>query len=805
MSEANDVNLGEVDQREHERLCAYVFGELSSLERADFERELAASPALRAEHVRLVRTLDLVGVVGRERAELPASARTDLLAAAGAERAWRPRATLRLAAAAAGIAAVTLAAIRLGRPEARSVARPVAGPVAGPGSGPVTSPVASPVELEAAQLLAAAGAPVLTPNAGYLIDPNSIHIGRFGSQPGIHVNELAGFESGPTPNYSYFTWTDTSLVQDGIGHLSWAPHPSPAPQVLPAPTPGACTVNGGATGPFTTQANLESLESILDACRVQNGETPRDMYFRFWGDNAFAETRADAQSTFAIDQDTASYTLARSYLNAGSLPPPESVRTEEFINAFPASIDAPRDETFALSCELAPSRFPTADPASFEFAPQQRWLLACNVRGREVAPQERTRLNLTLVVDVSGSMLEGNRLDLVRHALSLLAGQLFPTDMVSLVTFAAEARLALPPTSMSNRAAFESALSELAANGGTNAEAGLVLGYQQAEAMLDPLANNRVVLCSDGVANIGQTEHGALTERVNAWREKGIFLNTIGVGMGNHNDVLLEQLADRGDGVCRYVDSPTEAKKVMVDELVGTLETIARDVKLQVEFDPAFVTRWRLLGYENRAVADADFRNDKVDAGEAQAGRQTTALYELDLGGAIDGNPVIGKLQARWSPLERGERQAEERSLPIRISHASWTFDAASAGFRRSALVAQAAELLRGSVHARGDSIDELVAESEKLALQLREPAFDEFVGLVKRARDLLLARQAARPELLRLAEELRESIVRQQALEQQARAHDEHRLAEALRQNRELEARIRALTQAAPGGGEQR
>jgi Ca-activated chloride channel family protein len=358
---------------------------------------------------------------------------------------------------------------------------------------------------------------------------------------------------------------------------------------------------------------------------------------------------------------------------------------------------------------------------------------------------------------------------------------------------------------MANRAAFESALFALAPDGGTNAEAGLVLGYAQAEGMLDPHANNRVVLCSDGVANIGQTEHDALTERVKAWREKGIFLNTIGVGMGNHNDVLLEQLADRGDGVCRYVDSPAEAKKVMVDELVGTFETIARDVKLQVEFDPARVKRWRLLGYENRAVADADFRDDEVDAGEAQAGRQTTALYELDLDGAVDGDPVIGKLHARWLPLARGEQQAQERTLPIRISHATWTFDAASAGFRRSALVAQAAELLRGSVHARGDSIDELIAESEKLALQLREPSFDEFVGLVKRARELLVARSTARPELQRLAEELRANLVRQQALEQQAREHGARQLAEALRQNRELEERIRALTQSGQGGAGQR
>jgi Ca-activated chloride channel homolog len=802
MSEANDVTHGEIDQREHERLCAYVFGELSQSERAEFERELAASAALRAEKERLARTLEVVGGVGRERVELPESARAELFAAAGTARAWRPRTTLRFAAAAAGIAAVTLAAIRLARPEA------------------------DPVESKATEPVAAAGVPVVTPSAGFLLDPNSIYIGRFASKPGISVNDLAGLEIGTSPNYSYYTWRGTSVLQDGAGHVPWAENPGPPALVIPPLILGLCQLqpqsgvpDGGvcanpSIGPggrtevptvFEERPSPEMLESVLASCRPSAGETPRDMYFRFWGDNAFAETRADARSTFAIDQDTASYTLARSYLNAGSLPPPESVRTEEFVNAFPAYVDAPQAETFALSCELAPSRFPTADPASLEFAPQQRWLLACNVRGREVVAQERTRLNLTLVIDVSGSMLEDNRLELVKHSLSLLAGELYPTDTVSLVSFAAEARLALPPTAMSNRAAFESALSELAADGRTNAEAGLVLGYQQAEAMLDPLANNRVVLCSDGVANIGQTEHDALTARVKAWREKGIFLNTIGVGMGNHNDVLLEQLADRGDGVCRYVDSPAEAKKVMVDELVGTLETIARDVKLQVEFDPAHVRRWRLLGYENRAVADADFRNDQVDAGEAQAGRQTTALYELDLGGVIDGDTVIGKLHARWLTLARGEQEAQERTLPIRISHAAWTFDAASAGFRRSALVAQAAEVLRGSVHARGDSLDELVAETDKLAVQLGQPAFDEFAELLKRARVLLAGPQAVRPELQRLADDLRSCVVRLQALELDARGRNEQLLAEVQRESRELEARMRALTETATGAAQQR
>ncbi|TAJ19311.1 MAG: DUF3520 domain-containing protein [Planctomycetota bacterium] len=827
----------ELGQREHERLCGYVFGELTEAERADVERELARSPALRAEHAKLVRTLEVVGAAGSEPLALSEPAREELVAAVGGARDWNGRATLRLAAA-AGIAAAALVVIRLARPGDRDVGRAERLHLA---DG--TAPACAPEAAAALQTQLAA----TTPPTAQPTRPEAIYIGRFGSKPGVSVIDLNSFGQTQAPGVSSFSGTldRTSGLGaynvpnlggfggasgfDAAGTaLSWAPHPNPPPLVFPPLSvtpysggvqgallipplqPGMVTIAGVADGGLcgnpsvvqidaitrmlSEQGSAAACDSILAACRATSGETPRDMYFRFWGDNPFVEARADRLSTFAIDQDTASYTLARSYLNQNQLPPPASVRTEEFVNAFRPYVEPPQNDALALTCELAPSRFPTADPASVEFAPQQRWTLACNVRGRDVVPQERARMNLTFVVDVSGSMREGNRLDLVKHALGLLAGELFATDTVSLVTFSTEARVVLPPTAMANRAALESALSELSPDGGTNAEAGLVLGYAQAEAMLDPQANNRVVLCSDGVANIGATEQGALSERVKASREKGILLNTIGVGMGNLNDALLEQLADRGDGVCRYVDSAQEAKKVMVDELTGTLETIARDVKLQVEFDPAYVLRWRQVGYENRAVADADFRNDKVDAGEAQAGRQTTALYELDLGGAIDGDPVIGTLRARWQPVRRGGAP-QERALPIRISDAAWTFGAASAGFRRSALVAQAAEVLRGSVHARGDSIDALVEECERLAPELSDPAFYEFVELVRRARELLNARYAAEPELQRLIDALRENSVRRQALEQAAR--DRQQLDELQRRSSELEAQIRQLLEA--------
>lgn len=804
---------GELDQREHERLCAYACGEMDGQERAAFERELAASPRLRAEHARLVRTLEVVAAAGSEPLALSEPARDELVASAAGARGWSARSTMRFAAA-AGIAAAVLFVVRLARPgasETRRAAKLVVADALEPECVPApTEQEPEPTErMSEAPQAGLAFAPSSPSAPGLVLDPTArvkleTQLAQTFAPPALPRVAL-----GEEPRYSYYTWRDTWIL--------------PEPLAIPPLEPGTATINGGQFGVFgairAADPGLQitdcdtitfglpqfaagaQIDSVLAACRVASTETPRDMYFRFWGDNAFVDARADRLSTFAIDQDTASYALARGYLSQNQLPPPASVRTEEFVNAFRPYVDAPQSDTFALSFELAPSRFPTADPASLEFAPAQRWMLSCSVRGREVALQERTPLNLTFVVDTSGSMREGNRLDLVKHTLGLLAEQLFPTDRVALVSFAQEARVVLAPTPMANRAAFEGALSALAPEGGTNAEAGLVLGYAQAEGMLDPRANNRVVLCSDGVANIGATEQAVLGERVKSSREKGIFLNTVGVGMGNHNDALLEQLADRGDGVCRYVDSAAEAKRVMVDELTGTLETIARDVKLQVEFDAEYVARWRQLGYENRAVAAGAFRDDRVDAGEAQAGRQTTALYELDLAGAPSGDPLIGTLRVRWQPTQRGGA-AQERALPIRLGRAAWTFAAASAGFRRSALVAQAAEVLRGSVHARGDSLDELVAECERLALELRDPSFDEFVGLVRRARELALARRAQQGELERLTDELRENSVRRQVIEQQARERQWQELEELAQRSRDLEARIQVLLEAARAAG---
>lgn len=483
------------------------------------------------------------------------------------------------------------------------------------------------------------------------------------------------------------------------------------------------------------QAIEARIESILGGCRRLPNERPRDMYFRVWGDNGYEFPRIDRLSTFSVDVDTASYALARNYLVSGYLPEKAAVRTEEFLNYFKGDVKPPEKGTFAIETEIAPSLFGGTPDA---------WMLRVAIRGKEISKSERTPVALTFVIDVSGSMREGNRLELVKDALRLLATQLDARDSVAIIAFSNDARLVLPTTSAKNRLALEQALQPLAPEHSTNTEAGLRLGYEQAFAHLDPNAQNRVVLLTDGVANVGITDPNAMLDRVVNQRKAGIYLNTIGVGMQNHNDGLLEQLADRGDGLCNYVDDAAEAKRALVDNFTGAFQPIARDVKVQVEFDPTQVERYRLLGYENRAIADQDFRNDAVDAGEVGAGHQVIALYEL-VPTASRGDGPLATVRLRWKD-PRGEgasEQAHESAHAVTAKSVAGAYAATSPGYRRAVLVAQFAEFLRRSVHAHGDSLDRLLEEAQKLARELHDPEFDEFVALVQKSREMIVARLA--------------------------------------------------------------
>ena len=339
-------------------------------------------------------------------------------------------------------------------------------------------------------------------------------------------------------------------------------------------------------------------------------------------ENGVLLTREQPVSTFSIDVDTGSYANVRRFLNQGQLPPKDAVRTEELINYFDYAYPRPHDrgQPLALTTELAPTPW---NPNTH--------LLLIGLQG--YVPEQRPAANLVFLIDVSGSMDQPNKLPLLISAFKLLAGQLEARDRVSLVTYAGNAGVVLEPTPGDQRAKILGALEQLRAGGSTHGSAGIQTAYRLAEQARLPEGINRVILATDGDFNVGTVNHEALIQLIEQERAKGISLTTLGFGGGNYNDQLMEQLADKGNGNYAYIDTLQEARKVLVDELASTLETIAGDVKVQIEFNPAQVTEYRLIGYENRLLAREDFTNDRVDAGEVGAGHRVTALYEITLAG----------------------------------------------------------------------------------------------------------------------------------------------------------------------------
>ena len=358
-------------------------------------------------------------------------------------------------------------------------------------------------------------------------------------------------------------------------------------------------------------------------------------FFQNYGVNPFIDPRADHLSTFAMDVDTASYSVARRFVLDGNRPDPDSVRVEEFVNYFDQEYPQPRRGAFAIHVDGAHSPFT-----------QDTWIARVGIQGRDVPDHRRKDATLVFVIDTSGSMSRENRLELVKRALRLLVRELRPTDQIGIVTYGNRGHAILNPTEAKHDDYILEVIDGLYPGGSTNAEEGLRLGYEMADRWLNPERITRIILLSDGVANVGQTGPEAILNQVRKYVNEGVTLSTVGVGMGNYNDVLMEQLANDGDGNYFYIDNLTEAWKSFVDNLTSTLQVIARDAKIQVSFNPDVVHSYRLIGYENRDVADRDFRNDSVDAGEVGAGHSVTALYELRLHERIDG--PIAKVHVRY-------------------------------------------------------------------------------------------------------------------------------------------------------------
>jgi Ca-activated chloride channel family protein len=436
--------------------------------------------------------------------------------------------------------------------------------------------------------------------------------------------------------------------------------------------------------------------------------------------NQTTRTALDAQSTFAIDVDTASYTWARrTLLQENALPAPDGVRVEEWVNAFDYRLTPPKSTPFAISVEGATSPFD-----------ESRTLVKVSLKGRVVTDDTRKPAHLVFLVDVSGSMDAPDRLPLAKRALSVLTRQLKPTDTVSLVTYAGSTEVVLEPTSGAQQAKILSAIEGLGAGGGTAMGSGMELAYQRAVRQVRRGATTRVIVLTDGDANIGRNLTAEqMLSSVHAYVEEGVTLTTVGFGVGNYRGGLLEQLADKGNGQALYVDGEAAIQKEFNQKLTGNLEVIAKDVKVQVTFDPAVVSSYRLIGYENRAVADEDFRNDRVDAGELGAGHTVTALYEVALTSKAG---ALGKVAVRGQLPDSGE--AFETELPIARTAVAHALEDMGADYRFATAVALGADTLRGNTAGAWS-----LASIADLALHAADerPERLEFVQLLRRADDL--------------------------------------------------------------------
>jgi Ca-activated chloride channel family protein len=451
--------------------------------------------------------------------------------------------------------------------------------------------------------------------------------------------------------------------------------------------------------------------------------------------NPVKVTAEEPVSTFSIDVDTASYAVVRSSLTGGYLPTPDQVRIEEMVNYFPYAYAAPEgDAAFASTISVMPT----------PWNPGTR-LVTIGIQGALPAVAERPPLNLVFLIDTSGSMEDANKLPLLKQSLSLMLAELRPEDQVAIVAYAGSAGLVLPPVKAADRAAIMASLDNLAAGGSTAGAEGLELAYQVADGMKAEGEVSRILLATDGDFNVGVSDPEGLEAYVGKKRETGTYLSVLGFGRGNLDDAVMQSLAQNGNGTAAYIDTLSEARKVLVDQLTGALFPIADDVKIQVEWNPTQVAEYRLIGYETRALRREDFNNDAVDAGEIGAGTQVTAIYEVTAPGsdALLNDPLrygqtsangdsmgeLGFLRLRWKAP--GEDASTLVETPITGA------EGASAETRFAASVAGFGQLLQGSVYLGDWGWDQAI----ELAVQNRgEDAFGyriEAVNLMRLAQSL--------------------------------------------------------------------
>lgn len=449
-----------------------------------------------------------------------------------------------------------------------------------------------------------------------------------------------------------------------------------------------------------------------------------DNRFEDYGYRDFIAAAADPLSTFALDVDTGSYTVGRRFLDEGALPPRESVRPEEYVNAFDYDYNAPR-RGLDITVDGGPSPFD-----------EDNVLVRVGVQGEIVSSDDRGDATLTFVIDTSGSMDRDDRLGLVKESLTILVDELNDDDRVAIVTYSDSSGIVLEPTRVRDRDEILDAIDGLETGGSTNLESGLREGYDLARGAFNEGGINRVIIASDGVANAGITDVDALGRFIREDADNGIDLVTVGFGLGNFNDVLMEQLADNGDGFYAYVDTIDEAERLFEDELTSTLLTVAKDAKIQVEFDERFVDSYRLIGFENRGVRDSDFDNDDVDAGELGAGHQVTAIYEIRLadGVDLDDRAELGVVALRWEDPDSGDVSEIDEDIDLRDIEPRWTDTADD--FQLATVVVTFAEKMRDNPYADEVDMDDLAVEAQRIADVIDTDEVDELADLIERAAD---------------------------------------------------------------------
>jgi Ca-activated chloride channel family protein len=505
------------------------------------------------------------------------------------------------------------------------------------------------------------------------------------------------------------------------GNSGVQPPAAPAAPVIGTQAPFPAASVAAPVGP------TPAASAPLNNNRGLPSETPPAPGLSERGLNPYVDTLRDHLSTFGLDVDTASYTIARGAIASGSLPDPAGVRVEEWVNFFDQGYAPPESGTFAVYADSVPAPFLTGDHG------QREVLLRVGVKARAVSRHERPDAALTFVIDTSGSMADSGKLELVKSSLRPLVNQLRSTDRVAIVAFSTNARVVLPPTGGGDRERILGAIDDLEPQQTTNVQGGLTLGYQLARESMVEGGINRVILASDGVANVGTTTASGILEDVQRDAAAGIQLVAVGVGMGNYNDALLEQLADKGDGFYAYIDTEEEAHRLFVERLVSTIDTVALDAKAQIDFNSEAVAAYRLIGYENRAIADNDFRNDQVPAGTIGAGHAVTALYGLRLRPGVQPRDRLATVALRWT--DPSTTRATEMAVDVLGSDVAGSWSGADSHLRLDALVAAAAETFRGSPWIEDFDLRQLAAAARDVRGTLPQTAqVDEFLSLLDQA-----------------------------------------------------------------------